>query len=309
MEGFQEKPVWLVLLSVVLSAGVGMVVGSGVGALIGSMIYQGDTNFFEAARTLSGENLSTPLLVMQGVITLFSFLLFPFLTLRTLRIETGNYFNKTPFFFFSIPLVLGLVFMFTIADSVVIEWNQNVRFPEFLKAFEDWARLKEDELATVTKLFTNFHSPVEFIIALIVVGVLAGVCEEFLFRGILQNEFYKGTQNIHVAIWASAFLFSAIHVQFFGFVPRMLLGALFGYLYYWSGNLAVPMFAHFTNNSFSVVMIYLRQLGVIDIDIDAPDAAPWPAAVFSAVLGAALLYYFKLFYDKKRTQPDGHQIY
>lgn len=309
MEGYQEKPVWWVLLSVVLSAGVGMVVGSGVGALAGSMIYSGDDNFFQAIRSSSSDNLSAPLLVMQGVTTLFSFFLFPFLTLRIFRNETRNYFNKAPFFLFSIPLVLGLVFTFMIADSVVIEWNQNIHFPEFLKSFGDWARQKEDELAALTKLFTNFHSPVEFIVALIVVGVLAGVCEEFLFRGIIQNELYKGTQNIHVAIWVSAFLFSAIHVQFFGFVPRMLLGALFGYLYHWSGNLAVPMFAHFTNNSFSVVMIYLRQLGVIDIDIDAPKAAPWPAAVFSALLGAALLYYFKLFYDKKRTQPDGHQIY
>ncbi|MBS1505789.1 MAG: CPBP family intramembrane metalloprotease [Bacteroidetes bacterium] len=305
MEGYQEKPVWFVLLSVVLSAGVGMVVGSGVGALLGSMIYQGDHNFFQAIQNSSGENLSTPLLVMQGVVSLFSFLLFPFLTLRIFRNGQSNYFIKKPFFLFSIPMVLGLVLMFTIADSVVIEWNQNIKFPEFLKAFEDWARLKEDELAALTKMFTDFHSPVEFITAIIVVGVLAGICEEFLFRGIIQNEFYRGTKNIHVAIWASAFLFSAIHVQFFGFVPRMLLGALFGYLYYWSGNIAVPMFAHFTNNSFSVVMIYLRQLGVIDIDIDSPDAAPWPAAIFSALLGAALLYYFKLFFDKKRTQPDG----
>jgi hypothetical protein len=104
-------------------------------------------------------------------------------------------------------------------------------------------------------------------------------------------------------------MFSAFHLQFFGFVPRMLLGALFGYLYYWSGNLLMPIFAHFINNGFSVLMLYLNQLGVVDIDIDSTETAPWPAVVGFTVLGIALLYYFKFYHDKKRTQPDGQQIY
>ncbi len=305
MEGFQEKPVWLVLLFTTLSAGVGMVFGTGIGALLGSLIYQGEDNFFQAIQNLPGENLNTPLLVMQGVTSLFGFLIFPFLTLRNQR-KNNNYFNRQPFFILSIPLVLGLVLSFTITDSVVIEWNQNIHFPDFLKSFENWARMKEDELAVVTKMFTQFHSVGEFVVAFLVVGVVAGICEEFLFRGIIQNEFYRGTNNIHVAIWTSAFLFSLIHVQFFGFVPRMLLGALFGYLYYWSGNLLVPMFAHFVNNGFSVLMIYLNQKGVVDMDMESTEAAPWPVVIIFTLIAVAMLYYFKKFYDQKRTQPDGH---
>jgi hypothetical protein len=103
----------------------------------------------------------------------------------------------------------------------------------------------------------------------------------------------KGTKNIHVAIWISAFFFSAIHVQFFGFVPRMLLGALFGYLYYWSGNLWVPMFAHFVNNGFAVCMIYLYQKKIVDTNLDSPEAAPWPAVIVAAGIVATALWYFK----------------
>ncbi len=305
MEGFQEKPVWLVLLLVVLSSGAGMLFGTGIGALLGSMIYQGEDNFFQAIQNLPGENLGSPLLVMQGVTSLFGFLVFPFVTLKSLRRGNVNYFNRQSFFISTVPLVLCVMLAFTIADSVVIEWNQQIHFPDFLKSLENWARAKEDELAMVIKMFTEFHSVGEFIIAFIVVGVFAGICEEFLFRGIIQNEFYKGTNNIHVAIWVSAFLFSAIHVQFFGFVPRMLLGALFGYLYYWSGNLLVPMFAHFVNNGFSVLMLYLHQLGMVDIDMDSPEAAPWPTATLFALIGVAFLFYFKKYFDQKREQKNG----
>ncbi len=305
MDGFQEKPVWLVLLFITLSAGVGMVLGTGIGALLGSLIYQGEDNFFQTIQTLPGENLNTPMLVMQGVTSLFGFLIFPFLTLKNQRGNVTNYFNRQPFFILSIPLVLGLVLSFIIADSVVIEWNESIHFPDFLKSFENWARAKEDELAMVTKMFTQFHSVWEFITAFIVVGIVAGICEEFLFRGIIQNEFYKGTNNIHVAIWTSAFLFSLIHVQFFGFVPRMLLGALFGYLYYWSGNLLVPMFAHFVNNGFSVLMIYLNQKGVVAMDMESTEAAPWPAVIIFTLIAGAMIYYFKKFYEQKRELTDG----
>jgi len=65
------------------------------------------------------------------------------------------------------------------------------------------------------------------------------------------------------------------------------------------------MFAHFVNNGFSVLMLYLNQKGVADIDMESPEAAPWPAVIVFTLLGGALLYYFKNFYDQKRLQPNG----
>jgi len=126
-----------------------------------------------------------------------------------------------------------------------------------------------------------------------------------VFRGMLQPQLLRATKNIHVAIWTTAILFSAFHLQFFGFVPRMLLGALFGYLYYWSGNLLMPMFAHFVNNGFSVLMLYLNQKSVIDMDMESTEAAPWPAVIIFTLIAGAMLYYYKKFFDQKRQQPDG----
>jgi len=117
----------------------------------------------------------------------------------------------------------------------------------------------------------------------------------------LQPQLQRATNNIHVAIWISAFLFSSLHMQFFGFVPRLFLGALFGYLYYWSGNLIVPMVAHFINNGFSVIMLYLHQLGKIDIDVESTKAVPWSAVISGTILTFALLVYLRILFLRNRT--------
>ncbi|NBW38821.1 MAG: CPBP family intramembrane metalloprotease [Cytophagia bacterium] len=76
-------------------------------------------------------------------------------------------------------------------------------------------------------------------------------------------------------------------------IPRMLLGALFGYLYYWSGNLWVAILAHFVNNGFSVVMLYLYQQRVSELDMNSTEAAPWPVVGGATIFSIALLYIFK----------------
>ncbi|HTH57680.1 MAG TPA: CPBP family intramembrane glutamic endopeptidase [Cyclobacteriaceae bacterium] len=307
MNELREKPVWYTLILVLVSGAIGLVFGTAVGMLLGSMLYQGEGNFFEATRAYGDGNSALPMMVMQGVASVFSFLVFPLLAWSLIRKKTFTFFNTQPFLWYSVPLIIVVMLAFLVADSAIIEWNQGVHLPGFLKSFEDWARATEDDLARITKQLTQFQSVGDFLIGFVVVAVVAGVSEELLFRGIIQSELYRGTKNIHVAIWASAFLFSAIHFQFFGFVPRMLLGALFGYLYYWSGNIFVPMFAHLVNNGFLVIMIYLNQLGVIKVDVESTDAvAPWPVVAAFAVLSVGLIYYSKKFFDQKRT-ADGRQ--
>ena len=86
---------------------------------------------------------------------------------------------------------------------------------------------------------------------------MAGLSEEIFFRGFIQRLFIENKLNHHLAIWFTAILFSAIHLQFFGFVPRVLLGAVLGYLYFYSGNLWLSIIAHTVNNGFAVVMAYI----------------------------------------------------
>jgi membrane protease YdiL (CAAX protease family) len=120
-----------------------------------------------------------------------------------------------------------------------------------------------------------------------------------VFRGLIQNELKRGTGNPHLAIWVAAILFSAIHMQFFGFVPRVLLGALFGYLYHWSGNLIIPMFAHFFHNGFTLIMLHLYNQGVTELDMESEEAAPWPWVMVGIVSTFALLVYFRKLYTSK----------
>jgi uncharacterized protein len=299
MEEFQEKPVWLVLLLVIVGALTGFLMGQAVGVGLASLIYQGD--IFTAMQNPTDEALKIPMFIIQGTTSLGAFLLAPYFVWNALRKKGITHFRGatlTP----SILLILfGIVVTFAVVDSAIIDWNQHIHFPDFLKSFEEWARAKEDQLAELTKMFTNFRSPGEFIFAFVIVAILAGICEEFFFRGIIQAELFKGTGNIHLAIWISAFLFSAIHAQFFGFVPRILLGGLFGYLYYWSGNLLVPVLAHLFNNGFSLTMVYLYHLNIVKTDIESPEAAPWPAVVSCIIIVTGLLYFFKKRFSTSNT--------
>jgi membrane protease YdiL (CAAX protease family) len=165
------------------------------------------------------------------------------------------------------------------------------------------ARAQEDQLAEFTRAATQFNSVPDLLLGLLVIALLPGIGEELVFRGLIQNELWRGTKNVHVAIWVSAFIFSAIHTQFFGFVPRMLLGALFGYLYYWSGNLLIPMFAHFFNNAFGVVALYLEHQKLIDVNMEETEAAPWPAVALGVVLTVLLLVYLRKFFDQHYARP------
>lgn len=97
------------------------------------------------------------------------------------------------------------------------------------------------------------------LINLLVVALVPAICEEFAFRGVLQNQLAKATRNPHVAIWLTAFVFSFVHFQFYGFIPRMLLGAFFGYLVLHSGSIWAAVLAHFINNAAAVFSKYIYE--------------------------------------------------
>jgi membrane protease YdiL (CAAX protease family) len=234
---------------------------------------------------------------MQGCATLIGLILIPILYIWA--IEKASAFSwivskTTPLIMIVVTAFLVISFMAT--NSIFIEWNANFAFPDFLKGFGEWAREQETKAEELTKFFITFDSAADFLFGLLVIALLPAIGEELVFRGMLQPEIFRASGNHHVAIWVSAIIFSAFHMQFFGFVPRMLLGALFGYLYVWSGNLLLPMIAHFVNNGFSVLMIYLYQRGAITTDMESPEAAPWPVVASFTLVFVALLFYFKKYH-------------
>lgn len=189
-------------------------------------------------------------------------------------------------------LVALLIIIFMFFDALIIEWNQGIVFPESLKGIEKWMKKSEESAGELTKFLTDFKTPSQLIVAMIVVAVLAGVSEELLFRGVLQNITLRASGNPHVAIWFAAFVFSFIHFQFYGFFPRMLLGALFGYLYYWTKNIWVPIFAHFVNNGFTLLMAYLYSTKAVEVNIEDTKSVPLTMALGSLLLTALILRWF-----------------
>ncbi|EMS34862.1 abortive infection protein family [Mariniradius saccharolyticus AK6] len=207
------------------------------------------------------------------------------------------------FKFMGIAITVVIMLGAVLFNALLIDWNAHVKFPEFLSAFEKFARESEDELMAMTKFLTDFQNTGEFLMGLLVIGILAGIGEEVLFRGVLQPklQFYIG--NPHVGIWLAAFIFSAIHLQFYGFLPRMFLGAVFGYLYHYSGSLTYPIVAHILNNSFTVVMIYLNGLGKVEFNIEETEQVSLPLALLG--LGV-LLVALRFFKEKMAIRPiDG----
>jgi uncharacterized protein len=284
------------ILLIIIFVGVGfLLIGPGIGLLVASAFYEGD--LLTALQSNPDQTLFIPLMITQGFASLIGLILIPVLYIILVeRKPVAPYFRFHDPWGIVIPLLIFIGIGFQVVLSPVVEWNMHFQFPEFLQEFGRWAREREDALAEMTRLLTNFQTTENFVLGFVVIALLPGIGEELVFRGLIQRELYRGSGNLHLSVWAAAFIFSAIHMQFFGFVPRMMLGALFGYLYHWSGNLIVPMFAHFFHNGFTVVMLYLHQQGLIAVDIESEEAAPWPWVSVSVVATLALLYYFRKLY-------------
>ncbi|GAB4018651.1 CPBP family intramembrane metalloprotease [Spirosoma sp. KCTC 42546] len=234
------------------------------------------------------------LMLLQAINHLGTFFLPALVYWYSIEHRTWDQFNTRPI---SAVVGLGLVVLIVIAfmpfDGLVIEWNQHLHLPETLAPLEKWMRDQEQKLAGLTKSLTTFKTTGQLLVAIIVIAIIPAIGEETLFRGILQRNFSYWTGNPHVGIWLAAALFSAIHVQFLGFFPRMLLGALFGYLYLWSGNLWVSILAHFVNNGFTVLMVYLHQREMTSVDIESTESVPVLGSLVALVVTTGLLYYFK----------------
>jgi len=184
--------------------------------------------------------------------------------------------------------------------STLIAWNAGAHFPTFLHDFEVWARASEDKAAVLTKFLTQFNSAGRFLVGVVVIALVPAVSEELFFRGVVQKNLVRWFSP-HVGVWLGAALFSAIHFQFFGFVPRFVLGLVLGYLYLWSGNILVSMAAHFTQNAFQLLILYVAQRGQFGwgFDPDSNDAMPLTLVIPSALLTAGLLY----FLHQRMTAP------
>ena len=231
------------------------------------------------------------LVIVQGAASILSFIVVPAFFIQ--KFESDKLGSYLPFGSINpnaVMVTIGLTFALMVVNSVLIEWNMNVEFPESLAASFDEM---EEQGRLMTEYLTDFYSLPYFLLVLVIVAIVPALGEELLFRGLIQKYFHKMWGNPHLAIWVTAIFFSAFHMQFYGFVPRMVLGAFFGYLLYFSGNLWYAVIAHFINNGFTLLMLYLYQLEVISYNIDGEESASLWSSFFFAIIGAILFVLFK----------------
>lgn len=144
----------------------------------------------------------------------------------------------------------------------LINWmimvNESMVLPDFLSGLEAWMQESEEGAAIITEKFLRMDSVGDLILNLTMIAIIPAIGEELLFRGVIQRILINWTRNVHLGIWIAAILFSALHMQFYGFLPRMMLGVLFGYLFVWSGSLLLPMLCHLINNGTAVIYAYVE---------------------------------------------------
>lgn len=152
--------------------------------------------------------------------------------------------------------------------NLLVSWNEQIRLPESLSGLEQLMQQLEAQANALLQQFLTYGNGAWWVllINLLVLAVLPAIGEELTFRGVLQQllcgqpstlNVQRSTLNNHLAVWVTAFIFSFIHFQFYGFIPRLLLGALLGYALLWSGNIRYSMIMHGTNNALSVLLFYL----------------------------------------------------
>ena len=192
--------------------------------------------------------------IMQVVLTTLIFILPATLFCRFMRDERTAFLNmnKTPNLYFILTAAACILFALP-AVSGLESWNVALHLPSSMAGTESWMRGKEKEAEKITNMFFQDKSIGGLVINILVMAFMAALSEEIFFRGLLQQIFIKNKINPHVAIVIAAIMFSAFHLQFFGFIPRIFLGIVLGYLYYITQNLWVSITAHFCNNAFAVV--------------------------------------------------------
>lgn len=258
------------------------------------------TDIISALNNQSGLNLNLMryLMILQGISLfiipaffaayLFSGDAIGYLCLgRNSKPETQN---PQPVKWFGAVLLLMLMAIPFI--NLLASLNEMIVFPEILSGLEQRLKASEEAARQMVKLFTEVDNVGGMFFNIFMMAMLPALGEEMIFRGVVQKIFVRWTGNVHAAIIITGFLFSLMHLQFYGFFPRWLLGVMFGYLMVWSGTLWLPIFAHFVNNTVCVCLSYLIHRKTIPetLEVFGANGSDIPVTIVATAISAWLLW-------------------
>lgn len=226
-----------------------------IGAMLAHIIFGGE----ESVSSLRGS---------QFIVSIFCFALPAFASAQLFSKNTWQYLQIKSYPSTKNVGLTVLIFLLILPFvNLLASWNEQLSLPDSMSAVEKAMHSMEDLAKAVMLKFLSQQSLMDLVANLFFLALLPALTEELFFRGTLQRILLEKI-NVHAAIWISAAIFSAYHMQFFGFIPRLLLGALLGYLVLWANSLYLSIIAHFINNASLVVCYYLWKNQLISFDIE-----------------------------------------
>jgi membrane protease YdiL (CAAX protease family) len=295
-----ESPLLQLFISLMIILGIGMALVL-ILLFAGQLIFSSDLNVFQKTASELRYNdlaLMRYILIAQDV----AFFIIPsIIILRLMKPEDAEGMSEM-----KLPQLkeIGLVFILAFCifpiTSFTGQINSAMHLPDSLSGVEQWMTGQEDKADDLLDLLIVADAFPAMLLNLLIIAILPAIAEELIFRGVFQKIFYRLFRSGHLAIWFSALLFSTIHFQFFGFIPRLILGLVFGYLFYWSGTLWLPVISHFVNNAYPVILAYIQGAEKLKGPVDTSllhQVIILPLPVISALI---ILVYFK----RKRKNYD-----
>ncbi len=292
---YGEPPLYQLFVAIMIVLGIGFVLAS-VLIVAGTGIFGADlTVLTKTAETLSVNDIRfiRYTLIIQDI----SFLFTPAIILLLLMKRPGSTLTEL-----KIPDIkdIGLVILLTICifpiSSFTGQINSAIHLPSSLSGLEQWIIDKEKSADNLIDSIVVSDTFGTMLMNLVIIALIPAISEEMIFRGVLQRIFTRLFKSGHFAIFFTAFIFSAIHLQFLGFIPRFILGLIFGYLFFWGRTLWLPIVSHFVNNAFPVIMTYTQGLEKTNA---TPEIPLWKQAIFLPIPVAVIIVV--LFYLRKKN--------
>ena len=262
-----------ILLGFLMTLGFGLAVG---------VLFAFNLAFFDlplqsASLGTLGHNsenlLAVKILQITSQIGLFIIPAFAFSFLTTSNTINGLSFRRfhslQPLIFVFATTLLAIPFV-----NLLAEWNASWHLPEFLQNIELWMRQMQATNDKLLEFILVMETPTDIGLNIVMMAILPAVGEELIFRGVIQKQLVKWLDNPHVAIFITSFIFSAFHMQFLGFVSRLILGMVFGYLFYYSKNIWTAITAHFINNSLALTIAFIYGAELSENTLANPSDLP-----------------------------------
>ena len=270
-----------------------MLIFSVIGLLTGILFFGKDLSSFMnmVSQPESGANRSF-LYLFQVINQIGVFFLPPLLFAYLFSTDSGHYLKVRRIPPVTLFLLAGLsIYAILPFINWLTEINQHMTFPQALEGIGNWMKAKEAQTDKITEFFLSVKSPGGLVANLVVIALIPALGEELLFRGLMQRLLNEWTRSITAGVILTAFIFSAIHLQFFGFLPRFLLGLMLGIMLEVTQSLWVPVFAHFVNNATLVILFYLHDTGVIATKMEDFGSTHNVFIIALSVLLTAVLFY------------------